>query len=180
MAIQFYDEQGALEVRRLRDELRQAAQDTFDELVDMGTLLSLPFAGYPWKNHHERVLRDLCTKKTDADVGRARLDEHFPGQVGRIAEDWSCHHNWDGGAYEPPVCVTACPRTRPKRRHSTSSRQDSGVVTDLIARIKADREWEQRNGPGTPYDVPKWLIEAHEQGETDAPSRVRRRLSCSS
>ncbi|KAL1852422.1 hypothetical protein Daus18300_012181 [Diaporthe australafricana] len=181
MAIQLYDEQGALEARRLRDELRQAAQNTFDDLVAFGTLASLPFAGYPWKHHHERVLRGLCTRIYHADVGRGRLDEHFPGEVGRVAEDWAWHNNRNGSAYEPPVYLAACPRTPPKRRQSSSSHRDFGVVAGLMARIKADREWQQRNGSGPPYDVPERLVEAHGQSEPeDTPSGPQRRCrSCS-
>ncbi|KAG6362313.1 hypothetical protein INS49_010543 [Diaporthe citri] len=36
MAIQLYDKTGALQARRLRDELRQAAHDTFDEITTLG------------------------------------------------------------------------------------------------------------------------------------------------
>lgn len=47
LAIQLYDEEAALEARGLRDELRQAAQNTLDEIMALETLVILPFAGYP-------------------------------------------------------------------------------------------------------------------------------------
>lgn len=179
MAIQLYDKTGALQARKLRDELRQAAHDTFDEITALGPLVALPFAGYPWKPHHESVFIRLVLEVEDVDAGR-KLDEYFPKEIGRIAEDWLWQGCWRGGRYEPPVSLAACRRTPPKRRHSASTDQVSETVLDLVARIKADREWQQRYSWDTPYDVPEWLIKAHEEGVSVASPRARRRLSHSS
>lgn len=181
LAIQLYDEQGALEARGLRDELRREARDTFEEITALGTLAALPFAGYPWQDHHERVFKHLGINAEDADAGRAKLDEHFPEEIGRIAEDWSWqnprgHHE----KYEPPVSLGICRGTPPKRRHSTSGCQDTDTISDLAARIKADREWERRFGYDTPYDVPEWLLGTDGRGVIESPQRARRRGSFSS
>ncbi|KAK7724809.1 hypothetical protein SLS63_008503 [Diaporthe eres] len=178
MAIHFYDEQGALEARRLRDELRKSAQDTFDELVALGPLVCLPFAGYPWKHHHECLFRGILFSILDADGDRATLDERFPEHIRRIAEDWVLQHGWRGNCYEPPVSLTVRLRTPPKRRHSICSHQGSVTASDLATRRKADWEWQQRNGCEATCEMPEWLVEAHKQG-VPAPSRpARRRLSC--
>lgn len=177
MAIQLYDKPGALQARRLRDELRQAAHDTFDEITALAPLVALPFAGYPWKDHHETVFWRLLSKIRDADAGRNKLDEHFPKDIGRIAEDWSWQSDRRGRRYEPPISLAACRRTPPKRRHSASSYQISETILDLVARIKADREWQRRYSWDTPYHVPEWLIKAHEEDISAASPRARRRLS---
>lgn len=178
MAIQLYDEQRALEARKLRDELLQAARNTFDELVAFGTLVSLPFAGYPWKHQHECVFRCLLIKAQDAEEGCNKLDETFPEDIGIIAQNWLVQHGWRGSDYEPPGGLAARPGTPPKRRHSTSSHQGSVTASDLATRMKADWEWQQRNGCEATCDMPEWLVEAHEQ-VVPAPSRpARRRLSC--
>lgn len=178
LAIQLYDKQGALEARKLRDELRQAAQHTFDELVVLGTLVSLPFAGYPWKHHHESVFRCFLFNSRDTDEDDTEIDEHFPENISGIAEDWLSQYGWKGGEYEPPVSLAACPGTPPKRRHSTCSRQSSQKFPDMVARIKADWELRQRNGCEAPCDVPEWLLGAHGQGVPAASPRAQRRLSC--
>ena len=180
MAIHFYDKQGALEARSLRDELRQAAQHTFEEILALGMLVALPFAGYPWKDHHEHVFRRLLRNAEDADQGRSRLDAHFPEAIGRIAQDWSGQHpRRKGEKYEPPVSLGACPRTPPKRRHSTSSCGCAENLADLVARIRADRDWQRRNGCEDPYNVPERFLETHGQASPEGLPRARRRLSYS-
>lgn len=175
LAIQLYDKESALEARRLRDELRQAAHDTMDEITALGPLVTLPFAGYPWKHHHERVLRWLHATARDANEGRSKLDEHFPEALGRIVQDWSWQHSRRGaGAYEPPVSLGVCLRTPPKRRHSTSE-----AFAELVTKIKADRKWQELYGCQDPYEVPEWLLETHEQGESGVRPQTQRRLSCS-
>lgn len=178
LAIQLFDEERAVEARSLRDELRRAARATFDEITTLETLAALPFAGYSGKRYHERVLVYLCINAKAADAGRAELDEHFPEEIGRIAEDWSWQNpGGDHEKYEPPVSLGACRRTPPKRRHSTSIYQDSKTMSDLTARIKADREWQRRFGYDTPYDVPQWLLETDGRVVPEPPQRARRRGS---
>lgn len=180
LAIQLYDEQGALEARGLRDDLRREARDTFEEITALGILAALPFAGYPWHHHHESVFVHLGINAEDADAGRGELDKHFPEEIGRIAEDWSWQNPRGGREkYEPPVSLGVCRRTPPKRRHSTSGLQDSDTIPDLAARIKVDREWQQRFGYETPYDVPGWLLETDAWVVTEPPQRARRRGSFS-
>lgn len=177
MAIQLYDKQGALEARRLRDELRQSAQHTFDELVALGMLVSLPFAGYPWKNHHESVFRCFLFNARDRDEEETKVDDHFPRSIGGIAEDWLLQHGWRGSGYEPPVSLAASPGTRTKRRHSTCSHQSFEKVPAMAARIKTDWGRQQRDGCEALCDVPEWLVEAHEQGVSTTSPLARRRLS---
>lgn len=177
-AIQLYDERRALETRQLRDQLRQAAQNTLNELEALRTLFSLPFAGYPWKQHHERVLRCLLIIAQNSHEDGVELDECFPGDIRRMAEDWVLLYGWRGNEYKPPVSLGACSRTPPQRRHSIYGHQDSDKIPNMVARIKADREWQQRNGCEAPYDVPAWLIMAHGQGAPASSPRARRRLSC--
>lgn len=78
MAIQLHDEKGALEAWKLRDEFRQAAQHTFKDLEALGTLVSLPLAGYPWKHHNKCVFRGLILGPGGADGGCSELDKRFP------------------------------------------------------------------------------------------------------
>ncbi|KAI7776251.1 hypothetical protein LA080_005538 [Diaporthe eres] len=179
MAIQLYDEQSALDARRLRDELRQAAQGTFDELVALGTLASLPFAGYPWKHHHECALRRILFTAQDTDECRDQVDEQSPEQTGRIAEDWLLQYGWKGSGYEPPVRLAACVRAPPKRRHSTSNQQGLQTVVDLIARAEADQEWQQRDVRLTLYDVQERLMKMHGEDVAAASSQARRRRTYS-
>lgn len=177
MAIQLYDEQGALEARRLRDELRQAAQGTFDELVALGTLASLPFAGYPWKHHHECALRRILLNAQYTDEGRDKVDEKIPEQTGRIAEDWLLQYGWRGSGYEPPVRLAACLRAPPKRRHSTSNHQGFQKVADPIVAVKADMGWQQSDVRHSPCDVQGRLTKT--QGEdVPGPSPPARRRRC--
>lgn len=175
MAIQFYDEQSALKARKLRDELKQAAQDTFKELEALGTLVSLPYAGYPWKHHHECVFRRLILGAGAADRGFSELDEKFPETIGRIAEDWLLQHGWRGGGYEPPISVAASPRTVPTRRNSTSSGQLCGNFSDLVAIIEVEQDRHRRNICDAPYAARDWTVET--QGRSLPLPRTRRRLS---
>ncbi|KAK2596479.1 hypothetical protein N8I77_013367 [Diaporthe amygdali] len=101
LAIQFYDEEAALEERGLRDELRQAAQNTSDQIMALETLIILPFAGNPCKEYHESVFAHLVIYAREEEEGRRGL-EHVPEAIGRIAKDWSWQHRYGKQQYAPP------------------------------------------------------------------------------
>lgn len=57
LAIELYDEERALAVRQLRDELRQAVADTTAAIEVLEPLAMLPFAKYRWEASHEAMFR---------------------------------------------------------------------------------------------------------------------------
>lgn len=76
LAVELYDEQRAIAVRALRDELRQEAEDVLDDMSALEPLSVLPFPEHTWEEHHETMLRLV-------DLYRFK---EFPDAITRLAE----------------------------------------------------------------------------------------------
>lgn len=81
LAIHLYDEESAMEARKLRDEAHQAVEDT---VAEMETLEPL-FVVYEWKYHHEHMFEQIKYAKEENDPDMFR----YPDVILRAAEAWS-------------------------------------------------------------------------------------------
>lgn len=98
LAIQLYDEKRAFAIRNLRDELRQAAEETVEEVQMLEPLVLLPLAGYLWEDHHAAMFRYATCRATFHGY-RA-----LPQPIMRVAATWS---PWLHGPRRDPGDVEA-------------------------------------------------------------------------
>lgn len=84
LAIHLYDEESAMEARKLRDEAHQAVEDTVAEMEALEPL----FGVYEWKYHHEQMFEQIKYAKEENDPEMFR----YPDVILRAAEAWSRRH----------------------------------------------------------------------------------------
>lgn len=85
LAIHFYDEERAAEARKLRDEARQAVEDTVSEMEELEPLFDV----YPWKYHHARMFEQIEYAKYENTPEVLK----YPDVILRAVEIWSRHHS---------------------------------------------------------------------------------------
>ncbi|KAG6355190.1 hypothetical protein INS49_004271 [Diaporthe citri] len=94
VAIHIYDKECAAEARQLRDEARQAVQDTVSEIEALEPL----FDEYEWKYHHQQMFEQIEYAKDLNTPDLFRYPEVLV--VFRAAEAWSRHRSSSGEAFE--------------------------------------------------------------------------------
>ncbi|KAL1846493.1 hypothetical protein Daus18300_014243 [Diaporthe australafricana] len=81
LAIHLYDEERAMEARKLRDEARHLVEETVSELEALEPL----FDEYAWKFHHHQMFEQVQFANEEGDIGLFK----FPDVVFRAADAWS-------------------------------------------------------------------------------------------
>ncbi|KKY29886.1 hypothetical protein UCDDA912_g10184 [Diaporthe ampelina] len=78
LAIHLYDEECAAKARELRDEARQAVEDTVSEVEALEPLFDM----YAWKYHHEQMFEQIERANDEKTLGLFR----YPDVISRAAE----------------------------------------------------------------------------------------------
>lgn len=92
LAIHLYDEECAMEARKLRDEARQAVEDTVAEIEALEPLFDV----YEWKYHHEQMFEQIRYAKEENAPELYR----YPDVILRAAEAWSRGRSSSDQAFE--------------------------------------------------------------------------------
>lgn len=139
LAIHLYDEKCAAEARRLRDEARQAVEDTVSEIEALEPL----FDEYQWKYHHEQMFEQIqCAKDMETpDLYR------YPDVIFRAAEAWARRRSpdqiWDEEPrlQEDHDTETNEPKTHPDDNYSDQGKKNAETIAThaLTTRIPSRR-----------------------------------------
>lgn len=92
LAIHLYDEECAMEARKLRDEARQAVEDTVAEIEALEPLFDV----YEWKYHHEQMFEQIKYAEGENDPDMYK----YPDVILRAAEAWSRRRSSSDQAFE--------------------------------------------------------------------------------
>lgn len=157
LAIHLYDEERAAEARKLRDEARQAVEDTVSEIEGLEPLFDV----YTWRYHHEQMFeqiehaKDMKTPdlyrypnvifKAAEAWSRNRTSDQIWDEEPRLQEDYGTNqnepkappegnHSGEGKNNAEITATYAFTSRIPSRRHSTSCREIASINAELRPR----------------------------------------------
>ncbi|KAJ0109494.1 hypothetical protein J7T55_000420 [Diaporthe amygdali] len=129
LAIHFYDEEKAMEARKLRDEARRLVEDTVSELETLEPL----FDEYAWKYHHEQMFEQIRFARDEGDPDLFK----YPDVIFRAADAW-----WRRRSSEVQTILVSenqtpsKPEDRQEKPQVEKTQTKSGVEEGQVANLR--------------------------------------------